>query len=162
LIAPVIKKIQNGKPLYLIGHSLACPLQIKIAASFPDSIAGIMLIAGSVDPALEPEENWRKILEVFPLRYFIPGAFRPSNTELIFFKKDVVDLVRDFPNVRCDVWLVHGDKDTWVPPGNSDYAKQKLVNASKIEMHILSGGDHFIPWTRRKEIVELILKMGSR
>lgn len=161
LILPILKELENGKPVFLVGHSLGCPLEIKIASDFPDGIAGIMLIAASIDPALEPKESWRKFLEVFPIRYFVPGAFRPSNTELLFFKKDIVDLEKDFPNVKCDVWLVHGDKDTWVPPGNSDYAKQKLVNASKVELHILPGGDHFIPWTRRREITERILEMTN-
>jgi pimeloyl-ACP methyl ester carboxylesterase len=161
LILLVIKKVGNGKPLYLVGHSLGGPLEIKLAANLPDTINGLMVIAGSMDPALEPKEKWRNFIDRFPFKYFIPGAFRPSNTELLFFKKDIVDLAADFPKVTCEVWLVHGEKDTWVPPGNSEYAKQKLVNARKIELVMLPGGDHFIPWTKKNEIVDLILEMGK-
>ncbi len=161
LMLPVLKEIENGKPVFLVGHSLGVPLILKMAADYPAGVDGIMLLSGSVDPVLEPKEGWRGLLESIPLKYFVPGAFRPSNTELIYFKKDVVELTEDFPKVKCAVWLVHGEKDTWVPPGNSDYAKRKLVNAKKVEVTKLPGADHFIPWTRKSEITGLMLQMGQ-
>ena len=160
-ILPVFDAIHNGKPVYLAGHSLGGPLLIKLAANAPQTFTGIMVIAGSVDPSLEPVEYWRYLMEKFPLRYFLPGSFRPSNTELLYFKKDVVALASDFEKIRCAVYFVHGDKDTWVPPGNVDYAVKKLIHASRIEKLILPGGTHFIPWTKRKEITMELIKMGT-
>lgn len=162
LIMPVFARINNNKPVYLAGHSLGGPLLIQLAADSPKEFAGIMLIAGSVDPALEPKEKWRYIMEKFPLNYLLPGSFRPSNTELLYFKKDILSLSNQFPKVTCAVYLVHGDKDTWVPPGNVAYAVKKLIHASKIETLILPGGNHFIPWTKKKEITNELIRMGSR
>jgi len=68
-------------------------------------------------------------------------------------------LADDFSKVTCEVYLVHGDKDTWVPVGNVDYAKKKLVNAAKVETLILKGGNHFIPWTYKKEIALALINM---
>lgn len=159
MLMPVFDKIRNGKPVYLAGHSLGGPLAIKMAADAPGVFSGIMLISGSVDPALEPAEEWRFLLDKFPLRYFLPGAFRPSNTELIYFKQDVIALVPDFEKVLCPVYIVHGEKDTWVPPGNAMFAKLKLTNSSKVKLVMLPGGNHFIPWTKKKEIVDELLEM---
>lgn len=161
-IMPVFARINNNKPVYLAGHSLGGPLLIQLAADAPKEFAGIMLIAGSVDPALEPREKWRYIMEKFPLNHLLPGSFRPSNTELLYFKKDIVSLANEFAKVTCAVYLVHGDNDTWVPPGNVAYAVKKLVHASKIETLILPGGNHFIPWTKRKEITKELIRMGRR
>jgi pimeloyl-ACP methyl ester carboxylesterase len=158
-ILPVFALIQNHKPVYLAGHSLGGPLLIQMAADAPQEFAGIMIISGSVDPALEPKEKWRFLMEKFPFNYMLPGSFRPSNTELVYFKKDVLSLSAEFEKIRCAVYLVHGDKDTWVPPGNVNYAVKKLVHASKVETLILHGGNHFIPWTKKKEITQELIRM---
>lgn len=161
LLMPVFDKIKNGKPIYLAGHSLGGPLVLKMAADAPEVFSGIMLISGSVDPALEPVEEWRIFMDKFPFRYLLPGSFRPSNTELIYFKQDVISLVPDFQKVICPVYLVHGEKDNWVPPGNTTFAKEKLVNSVKVKLVMLQGGTHFIPWTKKKEIVDELVEMAE-
>jgi pimeloyl-ACP methyl ester carboxylesterase len=159
MIMTVIESANNGKPVYLAGHSLGGPIVLKMAADAPQAFKAIMLISGSVDPGLEPKENWRHIMNNFPLNHFLPGSFRPSNTELVYFKEDVKKLVDDFPKVTCEVHLVHGAADQWVPKGNVDFAKKHLVNASKVETVIFPKGNHFIPWTMKKEIVKAMVNM---
>jgi pimeloyl-ACP methyl ester carboxylesterase len=161
MIIPVLKRLANGKPMILAGHSLGGPLVVKLAADDPGDISGIILLAGSVAPSLEPKEYWRHLMNAFPLRYLLPGAFRTSNTELVYFKDDVKLLEKDFSKVVCDVYLVHGDQDSWVPPGNVDFAKEKLVNAKSVFTQILAGANHFIPWTRMADIKWTFLKAGS-
>jgi pimeloyl-ACP methyl ester carboxylesterase len=161
LIIPVLRKLVNGKPMILAGHSLGGPLVVQLAADDPKDIHGIILLAGSVAPALEPKEYWRYVMNVFPLRYLLPGAFRPSNTELVYFKDDVKKLEQDFAKVTCEVYILHGDKDTWVPPGNVDFAKEKLVHAKSVFTQILAGANHFIPWTRTADIKRTLLRAGS-
>jgi len=160
LILPILHKIDNGKPMILAGHSLGGPLVVQLAADDPSFISGIILLAGSVAPALEPREYWRHMMNLIPLTYLLPGAFRTSNTELVYFKDDVKALEKDFPKVTCDVYLVHGDKDSWVPPGNVDFAREKLVHAHSVFTQILAGADHFIHWTRTVEIKNTMLKAG--
>lgn len=155
----LIKHLDNGKPVYLAGHSLGGPLVVKMAADAPQMFNGIMLISGSVDPALEPRESWRFIMETFPLNHFLPGSFKPSNTELVLFKEEVKLLANDFPKVTAKVYLVHGEKDTWVPPGNVDYAKTQLTRASKVEVRMIPKGTHFIPWSHQKEITDAMIEM---
>lgn len=160
-LVAVVSHIKNGKPVFLAGHSLGGPLVIKMAADAPDQFKGIMLIAGSVDPELEPRESWRFIMETFPLNHFLPGSFKPSNTELVFFKEEVKTLETDFPRVTAPVYLVHGSKDSWVPPGNVDFAKSRLVNSPDVHTRMIPGGTHFIPWTHHKEIVEEMIRMAK-
>ncbi|WP_315818424.1 alpha/beta hydrolase [Paraflavitalea speifideaquila] len=87
LISPVLEKLDNGRPIYLAGHSLGGPLIIQLAADNPTLIAALEMIAGSVDPAEEKPEKWRPILFKTPLNRLVPGAFRPSNKELWYLKK---------------------------------------------------------------------------
>ena len=98
-------------------------------------------------------------MNTIPLKYFLPGAYRPSNTELVYLKKDLKDLDKEWEKITCPVWIFHGDKDTYVPVANADYAKRKLTKASSVEVKILPGAEHFIPKERYNEIKEVLMKL---
>lgn len=159
LIEPVIKQLQNGKPMYLAGHSLGGPVVVWLAGDNPELYSGIVLLSASVDPAEEKPEKWRGVLDNTPLRFFVPGALRPSNSELKFFKKDINELQSRFPKIKCKVFIVHGTKDTFVPAGNAAYAEKKLVNAVSVETTLIQGANHFIPWTHYAIIKNILMQL---
>lgn len=162
LISPLLKILNNKKPIYAVGHSLGGPMAVKLDADNPGLFSGMVLLAASVDPAAENPEKWRPILYKTPLKYFIPGAFRPSNEELWYLKKDLKDLAHDFSKVTCPVWIIHGDKDKFVPVSNADYANKMLVNAKSVEIKILKGAPHFIPWEPwYKDVKEVLMRLGE-
>ena len=159
LISPLFKEWKNGKPIYLVGHSLGGPLIIQLYADNPELVSSLVLLAASVDPGEEKKESWRYIMDGAVMRYFMPGAFRPSNRELIFFKKDVYALQDKFAAVKGKVYIVHGSKDTFVPPGNAAYAAQKLINAASVETTMIDGANHFIPWQHYDTIKKVLMKL---
>ncbi|MGC4037922.1 MAG: alpha/beta hydrolase [Chitinophagaceae bacterium] len=161
LISPLLTLFKNNKAVYVIGHSLGGPMAVRLVADNPDYFSGMVLLAGSVDPAEEKPEKWRPVLYKTPLKFFIPGAFRPSNEELWYLKNDLKILKNDFSKITCPVYIVHGDKDDMVPVGNAAYAKQMLVNAKKVETTILPGANHFIPWQHYDEIKKVLLKLDE-
>jgi len=92
IISPLIDLLKNGKPLYIIGHSLGGPLAVQIVADNPGKFYGMVLLAAAVDKAEEPAEKWRGFVNNSPFQYLLPGAFRPSNTEIWYLKKDLIGL----------------------------------------------------------------------
>ncbi len=160
IISPLLVYINNKKPIYIVGHSLGGPLAIKLVADNPTIFSGIVLLAASVDPAEEPKEKWRGLFYNSSLQYLLPGAFRPSNKELWDFKKDIIPLSKQFADITCDVWIIHGDKDKFVPVANAAYAKKMLVNAKSVQTKILLGAPHFIPWEPwYKDVKEVLMKL---
>ena len=159
LISPLFKLWQNHKPMYLVGHSLGGPMIIQLNADNPGLFNGLVLLAGSVDPAEEKKEVWRYILDAGVFRYFVPGAMRPSNTELKYFKKDVYALQDKFTMVKCKVFIVHGTKDPLVPVGNSIYAKKKLINAASVNLTLIPDANHFIPRTKYDIIKKVLMEL---
>lgn len=155
-----LAKINNGRPVYLVGHSLGGPLVAKMAADAPDSYKGLVIISGSIDPAEEKPEKWRVVLFKTPLNYFIPGAFRPSNKELWWLKSDLRALKDDFGKIHIPVYFIHGDNDTWVPPGNVSFGKKMLSHSNQVGELMLPKGNHFIPWTHFKEIRDVLLHLN--
>ena len=160
IIDHLLTSIRNDKPMFLVGHSLGGPLIVKLYLDNSSLISGLVILAGALDPKAEKPEKWRPLLFKTPLNYFVPGAMRPSNEELWYLKKDLQVLDKELDKVFCPVWIVHGDKDNLVPVSNTAYAQRKLTNAKSVEITILRGANHFIPWTHFAEIKGLLLNIS--
>jgi pimeloyl-ACP methyl ester carboxylesterase len=159
LISLLIDSLSNDKPVYIVGHSLAGPLVIKIAAMKPSTINGAVVLAGSTDPSQEPARWWRPIITYSPLRFMIPTSWRYSNEEQYWLKDDLVKLKNDFSNVICPVYIFHGDNDDLVPIANADYTKKMLVNSKSVKTKIFAGGDHFMVWNKYDDIKKQLLSL---
>jgi len=157
LIGSLIRSLQNGKPFYIIGHSLGGPMCVKLAARYGPFINGVVLLAASVDPTEEKPERWRPVLKIPPFRWLLPGAFRPSNDELWYFKKDVMTMPADLNAITCPVVIMQGLMDSMVPPGNAYYAEKQLVKSPKVRLITFPDANHFIPWTRFAMIKNVLL-----
>lgn len=159
LIMPVLEKLKTDRPLYLCGHSMGGPVTVELASMRPGLFKTIVLVAAALDPKQEKKETWRHIMKNKPLYWLLPGAFGPSNTELLYLKEDLKPMANSFKNISCNVVFVHGDKDTWVPIENIAYGKNLMVNAASITTDTLRGADHQIPWKNREELKEILLKL---
>jgi pimeloyl-ACP methyl ester carboxylesterase len=157
IIIPVLEKLKTSKPMYLCGHSMGGPVTAELASMRPGLFKTIVLVAAALDPAEEKKETWRHILKNKPLYWFLPGAFGPSNTELLYLKEDLKPMANDLKNISCNVVFVHGDKDTWVPIQNIAYGEKLMVNAASITSDTLHGADHQIPWKNREELKAILL-----
>lgn len=159
MILPVLEKLKSKQSMILVGHSMGGPVAVKLAADNPALFKTIVIVAGSIDVEQEKKEMWRKIMNIRPLYWFLPGAFGPSNTELLYLKKDLIPLQNEFKKITCNVLFVHGDKDTWVPIENIAYGKKMMVNALTISADTLKGADHQIPWKNFEELKNILLKL---
>ncbi|MCX8472539.1 MAG: alpha/beta hydrolase [Sediminibacterium sp.] len=154
----VVKNQAKGRKVFICGHSLGGPLVIEMAALDTNLYSKIMVLAGSIDVALEKKENWRYVMNVSPLNWLLPGAFRPSNRELVYLKKDLIELQNQFKKIKIPVMFIHGTKDQFVPYENVLYGKKMLINSPEIMIDSISGANHFIPWTYQQYIISQINK----
>ena len=160
LLLPVLQSLKTNQPMYLCGHSMGGPVAVQLAASDPDLFKTIIIAAGSLDIQQEKEETWRKVMNVKPLYWLLPGAFAPSNTELLYLKKDLIPLQEEFRKITCNVYFIHGDKDDWVPIQNVQYGRSMMVNARSITIDTIFGAGHLFPWKNKEEFTRLLLKLN--
>ncbi|HTI92770.1 MAG TPA: alpha/beta hydrolase [Puia sp.] len=161
LIYHIVEQENNGKPLHLVGHSLGGPIVIKLAQDHPNAYASLTILSGSISPFDEPKEKWRRYFVSGPLQYLLPGAFRSSNKEIWYFKKDLFLMDRHYGTLEMPVMFIHGDKDPLVTVKNVQYGMHKLAFNSNAKVIIIPGANHFIPWEHFDIIKRHLLHLSS-
>jgi pimeloyl-ACP methyl ester carboxylesterase len=159
IIAKFMDKIDNNRPVIIVGHSLGGPLVVKLSALRPQLIKKTVILAGALDPSAEAPEKWRSWLFKMPLNWFVPGALRPSNQELWFLKQDLKEMIGDFGKIHTPVYIFHGKKDMLVPYSNVAYAQKMLTNASEVRVTTFENENHFIVWTQEAAITQFLLSL---
>lgn len=160
IILPVLQSLKSEHPMFLCGHSMGGPVAVELAARDPNLFNTIIIAAGALDANLEKRETWRRVMNNKPLYWLLPGAFAPSNTELLYLKSDLIPLRQSFRKVTCKVHFIHGDQDTWVPIENVAYGKKMLVNARGISVDTIMGAGHLIPWKNKTEFTQMLLHLN--
>ena len=161
LINKIIEKENNNEPVHLIGHSIGGPVIVRMAQDKPQYFSSLTILSGSVSPYDEPKEYWRYAFAYSPLKFLMPGAFRPSNDEIVCFKKELYKLDEGYGLLRMPVTFIHGDKDKFVTVKNVDYGKKKLEHNPGVKIILIPGAGHFIPWERFDIIRDHLLTLKS-
>ncbi len=158
LLQTILLREENQQGVYLIGHSLGGPLIAQMSVDRPDYYKGLVLLAGSIDPAQETE-RWRPLFINTPLKFLVPGAMRPSNVELWYLKKDLKVLAPKLVQIKEPVMIIHGDKDRLVPYANMAFGQQHFTGSVRVDTLTITGADHFIPWSHYGIIRDVLLKL---
>ena len=159
ILLPMIEANKNGRPVILVGHSLGGPLIARMAFEHPDLIDGLVIVAGSIDPELEPNETWFRAPLATPfLSWILPRSLRASNEEIYHLKPELEEMLPMWAEIRCPVIVIQGKKDSLVPAANADFAKKMLVNAP-VEFIFKDDMDHFVPWSNPELIQEAIVNL---
>jgi pimeloyl-ACP methyl ester carboxylesterase len=159
ILKPIIQEYKQNRPVILVGHSLGGPLIARMAMDYPELIDGLIIVAGSIDPDLEPHETWFRAPLATPfLSWILPGSFRASNEEIYQLKPELKKMIPLWKNITCPVIVIHGKKDSLVPYDNVAFAKKMLVNAP-VSFVTVDNMDHFVPWSNPELIHDAIIKM---
>lgn len=148
----ILKRYPDKKAI-LVGHSLGGPVIAQMAMDYPDNVRGLLFVAPSIDPALEPDEWFRPLLRNFVIRTFTPISLAVSNDEIIDLKEELEMMTDGWRSLHTPVYMLQGDQDTLVPMGNA-YYPGKFMPDSLIHIQLLRGVNHFIPWSHPQEIVK--------
>lgn len=155
LLAPIL--LNEKRPVILVGHSYGGPVAVRLAMDYPELVAGMVLIAASVDPELEEWRWFNQVAEWRLVRWILPGTWDVSNQELKPLQGDLEEILSRWVEIRGVVALVHGDQDTLVPVANVNFARERLQNA-RVFVYQYPAESHFILWDQPQTIIEIILK----
>jgi len=158
LIKLIIDKHRGNQPVYLVGHSLGGPVIGRVAIDYPDAVDGLIFIAASIDPSLEPKEWYRKPMHSVFVRWMLPRSIRASNDEIYYLKPQLEAMVPLWTSVTSPSIFLQGEKDKLVHPGNAEFAKTHMPSAN-VKIVMKENLNHFIPWTAPALVTSEILTM---
>lgn len=157
-VAPLLDRASKGQRVVLVGHSYGGPLVARLAMDYPEKITDIIILAGSIDPALEETKWFQYPADWRLIRWAVPDALMVANQEIMALKPSLEDMLPLWKNIHQRVTVIQGEKDDLVPAGNADFAKEKLVNAKTLEIIRLPENNHFLPWNQTALVKETITK----
>jgi pimeloyl-ACP methyl ester carboxylesterase len=142
----------DGRPALLLGHSLGGPIVARVAAEQPQRVAALVLLAASLDPALEEIHPMQPIGAWWPVRALLPRAIRNANAELMALKPELEALAGRLADVTAPVIIVHGTADDLVPVANVPFMQARLSGARCRDTVLLEGSNHFLPWNAEAQV----------
>jgi pimeloyl-ACP methyl ester carboxylesterase len=142
----------DGRPVVLLGHSLGGPIVARVAAEQPERVVGVVLLAASLDPALEKIHPMQPLGTWAPVRRLLPRAIRNANAELMALRPELVELAGLLARVTAPIVIVHGTDDDLVPVANVPYMQARLTSARCRETVLLPGANHFLPWNAEPQV----------
>jgi pimeloyl-ACP methyl ester carboxylesterase len=150
---------RRGRRPILVGHSLGGAIICRMAADYPGRVGGLVVVAGSLDPALE-RVGWYQRLARWPgISRLVPSALAKANQEVLGLGRELESLGRLLPDIRCPVVILHGKKDRLVPAANADYLSSRLSGSSRVEVMVQEEQGHFLLWTHRPVVEEALARI---
>lgn len=145
-----------GRPVILLGHSLGGAIVARVAADHPERIHAVVLLAASLDPALEQIHPMQRVGAWAPVRGLLPRVIRNANAELMALKPELEALSSALPRITARVVIVHGSRDDLVPVANVAFMQARLTGARCVKTVLLEGQNHFLPWNAEGVVREAI------
>jgi pimeloyl-ACP methyl ester carboxylesterase len=161
LLKPILENHKSQRPIILVGHSLGGPLIARMAMDYPHLIDGLVMVAPSIDPELEPNEWFRGPLATPFLKWMLPRSIRASNDEIYHLKPELEEMMPMWGKIKARTIVIQGKKDSLVPPGNADFAR-KMMTGADVKVVMVDGMDHFVPWNHPYLIRDAVLELLSK
>lgn len=138
------RQVHKG-PFVLVGHSYGGPVQFQIAMDYPDDVAGMVVLAGAVDPVLQASRWYHYLADTWLAAQILPEALDVTTDEMLSLPEELVNQRDGLSAIEHPVTVIQGEKDWLVPQGNEDYIANHLTNA-EIKIIRIAGQGHFLPW----------------
>lgn len=154
-LATLISVVTTNR-VYLVGHSYGSPVALCAALAHPEKVAGVLLIGGDVDPAMEQPWLIQRIFGWRLTSWLVPRSLRQCNREMLTARQDLELMRAQIPTLAVPVVMLHGDHDPLVPVSNVAWLENELVRVGKARLFakiILPGVNHFIPWEHPDQVV---------
>jgi len=141
VIAPFLEERAAGHPI-VVGYSYGAPVAVQAALLYPDRIAGLVIVAGPLDPDLE--EIWTIQRIGKSISWLLPQALDNANRELMALEGELRKLAPRLGEIRLPVEIIHGAQDGNVPPANVQFMTEAFSGARRLRATMLEGLSHGI------------------
>ena len=142
-LAPLLDP-EADVPVVLVGHARGAAVALAAAARFPERVAGVVVLAGALDPSLADPHWLRTVAARPPVRWFLPRASVNAARERLAHPARLRELVPRLSSVRQPVRIIHGVNDTSAPFAHAAFLQQRLSRAPVTLLRLENAG-HALP-----------------
>ncbi len=144
------------QPVILVGHSYGGPVVARMAMTADPRIRSVVILAGSVDPDLEPYSWYQTPADWWAFRWMLPTMLVTCNQEITALKGELIRVMPQWDHITASFTVIQGLKDDLVAPGNADFIERKLTRL-KPEIIRVPDLNHFIP-SKRPDLIHAALE----
>ena len=162
-IAAIMAQYPNKKWI-IVGHSLGASLAPQVALEAPNSVSGLLLLAGSLKPKLGSPRWYNYAAKTWLVSKLIGNQMTQSNREIMKLRKQLSIMTSSIKKTTFDtnVIIIQGMKDKLVSPNNPEYAVQEWQdNFASMKLVELKDAGHFIPWQESGEVINAIIELAN-
>jgi len=154
-----VMNLYPEKKWTIVGHSLGASMAPKVAIMSPQNTHSLLLLAGSLDPALGRPRWYNSAASTWVVSRLIGKTMRYSNREIMGLKKQLEKMAREVKEHKLPSKLVvmQGQKDRLVSPKNPAFVEQEWKpHFSSVEIIRLPKEGHFLPWRQVPLVIQTI------
>ncbi len=160
ILQVLLDSLTEGKKAILLGSSYGGPVAAQLSMNNPGRFSQLVLLSASLKPGSE-KTYWISYPMTAPiLKYIFPPTFVMSSEEKLDHSRQLQSL-NGWSKIISDVLIIHGNKDGLVYYDNALFARNKLVNARRINLVTMNGKGHSVIFSKPAFIKSILLRYLS-
>ncbi|QJW88947.1 alpha/beta hydrolase [Spirosoma taeanense] len=160
-LQPLIDRYRKAPFLMIVGSSYGGSVSARLAMNNPNRVNHVVFVSSALGPGLERTYPISYVVDTPLLRWGIPPLLRLANDEKLAHRRALEAILPDWPRIKANITMLHGQRDDLVYPTNVTFAQKRLVNA-QVKQFLLPENRHDIVFNKREYMTEILLDILTR
>ena len=160
-LQPLIDRYKKAPFLMVVGSSYGGSVSARLAMNNPGRVDHVVFVSSALGPGLERTYPISYLADSRLIRWVVPTLLRLANDEKLAHRQALEALLPDWPKIRANITMLHGQQDDLVYPTNVTFARKQLVNA-RVKQFLLPDNRHDIVFNKREYMTGILLNILTR
>lgn len=160
-LQPLIDRYKKASFLVVVGSSYGGSVSARLAMNNPGRVNHVMFVSSALGPGLERTYPISYVADSPLVRWVVPTLLRLANDEKLAHRQALEAILPDWPRIRANITMLHGQRDDLVYPTNVLFAHKRLVNA-RVKQFLLPENRHDIVFNKREYMTGILLGILTR
>ncbi|GAB3644275.1 alpha/beta fold hydrolase [Spirosoma arcticum] len=157
-LQPLINRYKKAPFLLIVGSSYGGSVSARLAMNNPGRVNHVLFVSSALGPGLERTYPISYFADSPLIRWVVPTLLRLANDEKLAHRQALEAILPDWPKIRANITMLHGQRDELVYPTNVLFAQKQLVNA-RVKQFLLPENRHDIVFNKRAYMTEILLNI---